>query len=106
MPKETRRILFSPAELNEAMSLLATQSKFPMPPGTLDRVVFDPAKEPALVLTRRIVGSVMPQMFAFRKEEVAAGLILYCRSHKIPLPRNSRRSLVKHDDGAIFVIES
>lgn len=104
MPREVRTITFSQLEVYQAMAEFAARNGRAMPPGTLDRLAFNPQQEPALVMAVRTPGSPIIQKVAFRQAEVAAALILYCRGNRIPLPKNSRRKLESADDGVTLIL--
>ncbi len=104
MPREIRKIVFSADELHQAMVDFASRGGAPLPRGELESLTFDPAAEPALVITQRQRQSALPNRLAFRLAEVVAGLILHCRDKGVPLPRNCRRALAPHPEGIAFDI--
>lgn len=97
MPKEIRTIIFYGREVLQAMAAFASRNKAPMPQGTLDGLNFNPSGEPALTLIIKPMGTPVAQRLAFRKAEVAAALILYCRDKHIPLPKDCCKDLVSRD---------
>jgi hypothetical protein len=103
MPTEERLIIFTPAEVLEAMKEFLQRKDRPMPRGKLDNLSFAPGEEPALVLDISVTGSPIAQRIAFRHAEVAAALIVYCKERSIPLPKASK-SLVNHDGAPAFRI--
>lgn len=103
MPRETRRVVFSHAELHLAMSEYAHHLDKALPSGWMESLAFDPKRDPALVIMRRLEsGSMQPA--TFRLPEVGAALLLFCTNHKIPLPKRGRKGLEKHEDTAAFTI--
>ncbi len=104
MPREDRTIIFSPREVHEALEGFAQRQNMPMPQGTLDAVSFEAGAEPALTVSIKPLGRPVAQRIAFRKAEVAAALILYCRAQKVPLPKNCRKELIAHDGVPAFHI--
>lgn len=105
MPREIRNIYFTAQELHRAMGEFIARSQAPLPTGTLDSLTFEPGKDPALVIRRHELGSDLPRQLTFREAEVAAALILFCRNHKTPLPKECRKRLIKQDNGAALIIE-
>lgn len=105
MPRELRTIIFDHTEVTQAMRAFATRQKTPMPPGIIDTLAFDETAEPALLLSVKPAGTPVAQKIAFRKAEVAAALILYCRERHIPLPKDCRKDLVKREGQPAFLIE-
>lgn len=103
MPTEERLIIFSPAEVLEAMKEFAKNKDRPMPRGKLEGLQFVAKGEPALVLDISQAGSPISQKIAFRHAEVAAALIMYCKERSIPLPKHSK-ALVERDGGPAFLI--
>jgi CheY-like chemotaxis protein len=68
----------------------------PLGNGQAGKVDFDPEREPALILTRRLDNG-QSEATEFSLQDAAAALILFCKTYKIPLPRNCKKSLVRHD---------
>lgn len=95
MAREERTIMFYPAEVHQALAGFAQRHNRVMPPGELEALEFDPRREPALKLKLR--SATQPNSMEFRRAEVAAALILYCRDKRIPLPKNCHKQLVRHD---------
>lgn len=103
MPTEERLIIFSPAEVLDAMKEFTHRKGRPMPRGKLDGITFVPGGEPALVLNISATGSPIAQKIAFRHAEVAAALIMFCKERSIPLPKTSK-SLVDREGAPAFRI--
>jgi CheY-like chemotaxis protein len=103
MPKESRRVIFSHAEIHLAMCEYSQHFGKPLPSGRLESLAFNPKLDPALVLVRRLdTGEALPT--TFRSPEVGAALVLFCQHHNIPLPRKGRKGLDKLEDTACLSI--
>jgi two-component system chemotaxis response regulator CheY len=103
MPKETRRVTFSHAEIHLAMCEYAQRLGKALPAGRLESLAFNPKLDPSLVLVRKLdTGETLPA--TFRSQEVGAALILFCQTHHIPLPRKGRKGLDKDSDTACLSI--
>lgn len=106
MPKEQRRIIFSHEELFQAMAEFSKAGKSGPPlVGKFVSLEFMPQREPALTVTLQPPNSSMPQNIPYRKAEVAAAMIMWCRNKGIPLPKQSNRAFTKIDDQPVLLIE-
>ena len=97
MPKENRRIVFSPAEVHRALLEYSSKHNRPIADGKVDSLLFDPAEDPALVLMiHRLDGQI--EHHSFRLAELGAAIITFCRNHKVPLPHKGKKSLIKVEE--------
>jgi hypothetical protein len=97
VPKENRRILFSPAEVHRALVEFTASRNRPIGEGSVVSFLFDPTENPALVLM--ISGrDGQIESHSFQLAELGAAIITFCRNHKVPLPHKGKKSLIKVDD--------
>jgi two-component system chemotaxis response regulator CheY len=96
MPKEMRRIVFAEHEVTMAMVEYRLRQGAPLGNGQTGKIDFDPERLPAMVMTRRLDNG-QSEVTEFTLQDAAAALILFCKSYKIPLPRDCKKSLVRHD---------
>ncbi len=97
MPKENRRIVFTPGEVHRALLEYTAKHNRPIADGDVDSLLFDPSEDPALVLMlHRKDGQI--EHHSFRLAELGAAIITFCRSHKVPLPHKGKKSLIKVED--------
>ncbi len=103
MPKENRRIVFTPAEVHRALLEYTAQHNRPIGDGTVESFLFDPVENPALILMiHRADGQI--ENHSFRLAELGAAIITFCRSHKVPLPHKGKKSLIKVEDSVAITV--
>jgi hypothetical protein len=93
MITERRQIIFSNDALKDAVQLFRTAYPDRVPHGRIHRVWA--VGEPDLTVHAEIEPSGARRFLEtrFGKPEMAAAVILYCRRHKIPLPRSADKFL-------------
>ncbi len=86
MPGEIRLVIFSEAEVLNAITAYRKRRGKPLP--SSDHVEVTILDKPKIVVTLEIVpeGKQMPIEFVFEGEELAAALIMSCIGRKIPMP--------------------
>jgi len=106
MPSEIRHILFQPPEVVVAIGAYFRRLGRAVPPGVVthcgpERINHESPVRFRMTLEndRSLAGNLVPHGLADAQRilvdgaDLAAALILYCRSHKIPLPANATKSL-------------
>ena len=107
MPSEIRHILFQDAEVAKAVRTYRERTgtvvmSFDSPTYTLDRT--GPGEEVRFSMT---AGSgPHSQTMSASGSELAAALILYCRSQRIPLPAGASKSLQRFGSHLCLVVTS
>jgi len=101
MPTELRHIIFSAAEVTEALGLFSRAQGRTLPCGTTieaalvgaaaaDPIVFRMVVAPDATRGRTATG---PVRLEWSGPELAAALVHYCRSRSIPVPARGSKSL-------------
>ena len=99
MPNEIRQISFQPAEVARALLAYGQHMGKPLPPGSIlaCEPVGDGRTAPVVVqLSIRkddAAKDAPPHVMTVEGAALAAALILYCRSKKIPLPAAAGKSI-------------
>lgn len=95
MSSETRRIIFTSAELIQAISRHRRDEKQPLPESRIrgSKVENGEGPVPRVSLVLDPAGSDGATALDFRPTEVAVALIKFCRLKKIPLPKRAEKSL-------------
>jgi hypothetical protein len=88
MPIESRTIVFSEEELKAALFdfCLAKQRRLPISGFAHLQVSLN-------AQIQATAGQTPAESITLVEHEIAAALIIYCKKHNIPLPRNSKKSL-------------
>ena len=105
MPSETRKLAFSRAELQAALVNYAFRSDMKLPNGNIDKVVVSDEGDTTVRLIFVPMKGDDVREVEFSQEHVAAGIILYCRSQGIPLPRDSRKLLLVENDSVSMIMQ-
>jgi hypothetical protein len=95
MSSETRRIIFTSAELIQAISRHRRDEKQPLPESRIrgSKVENGEGPVPRVSLVLDPAGGDGATALDFRPTEVAVALIKFCRLKKIPLPKRAEKSL-------------
>jgi hypothetical protein len=105
MPSEIRHILFQPPEVVAALGAYFRRVGRAVPPGVIIQCGPEQMNKDAPARFRMTIEDERPlanpvrpsgdaaQCITVDGADLAAALILYCRSHKIPLPANASKSL-------------
>lgn len=95
MSTETRRITFSAIELIQAITRHRRDEKHPLPESRIRgaRVENGEGPVPHVSLVLDPMGGDGASSIDFRPTEIAAALIKFCHSKRIPLPRRAQKSL-------------
>lgn len=95
MPREDRRIIFDSLEVYKAVYALSVQKEIRKPPpGVLVEIVADkddPAKLLATIDNPQEKDSA--RTIEFTRDFLAAALLIYCRTHNIPVSKKARKSV-------------
>jgi hypothetical protein len=103
VPKENRRIVFSPAEVYRALREYTANHNRPIAKGVLVSFLFDPAENPAVVLMISAKDGPV-ENYSFRLAELGAAIITFCKNHRVPLPHKGKKSLIKVDDSVAITV--
>lgn len=103
MPSEIRHILFSPAEVLDAVVQHARRSGRPLPAGSVinTEVVVSVPGAPVRFRVeiapdiRRASADGPNPISEFQAEDLAVALLAYCRSRSIPIPMRAEKALHK-----------
>jgi len=97
MPDETRRLHFSNLELYRALLEHSIRRGRRLPSGRILKVSMHEAPKPGFAVVIDDDLRHENAVVRFDLPSVAAALITYCRSRKVPLPRRARKSLTVVD---------
>jgi hypothetical protein len=104
VPLETRKLEFTEAELQSALVSYALRRERELPESNVDDVIIGAGNNPTVTLNYVPDEPGGESAVEFAGSEVAAALILYCRDHEIPLPRDARKVLVEEDGGLSMIV--
>lgn len=93
MPTEYRRVVFPNQELRQALVNYAGESGEAFPDGEIISVAIPEDSGDTIQVT--VLDTARGATFSknFRTAHVAAALIKFCIDNKVPIPKNSRKSL-------------
>ena len=93
MPTELRRVVFPNQELRQALREYESHGKEAVPDGEI--VAVSILEKPAETVRVTVLDTAQNATFTadFTASYIAAALIRFCIEHKVPIPRNSRKSL-------------
>ncbi len=106
MPREDRRIIFEFQETYKALYALSMQKELRTPPPGLVAAVVAHPTDPTKVLVRiENPHKNMAQDVEFTRDFLAASLMLYCRTCRIPLPKTAQKSVELAPDNVILRVQ-
>lgn len=103
MPREDRRIIFTFDEVFKALYALCMQREIACPqPGVISAIEIDNETENKLIVTISNFQDASERKTPYSRDFMAAALMLYCRTLRIPISRQARKSVELKDDGVIL----
>ena len=105
MPSETRKLAFTQAELQAALVNYALRSDMKLPNANIENIFVSNESDTTVRLVFQPNTADEVKEVEFSQEHVAAGIILYCRSRGIPLPRDSRKVLLVENDSVSMMMQ-
>lgn len=106
MPREDRRIIFEFQETYKALFALCVQKEMKKPPPGLVAAVNQHPDDSTKILVRiENPHSNMVQDVEFTRDFLAAALMLYCRTCRIPLPKSAQKSVELGTDSIILRVQ-
>lgn len=98
MPREDRRIVFSPEDVYRAIYALSVQKQMPKPPpGAITSIVMNPDDPSKIVFHLSNPAQNTEETLDYTYDFVAAALMVYCRGVGIPLPKKAHKSVQMAD---------
>lgn len=104
MPEELRKILFAKDELQAAVVDYCLRSKIRLPDKNIEDLEVRADPEAMVVLKYAATVPGEDSEVELSRDQVAAALIRYCSSIKVPLPRSAQKVLQPGDDGISLLI--
>lgn len=107
MPREDRRITFSYDEVYKAIFALCVQREVKKPPPGIIMAI-EPSTLDNSKLAVRIENPLTggpPFFLEYGLDYLAAALMLYCRTCRIPLPKTAEKSVELGKDGIILRVQ-
>lgn len=106
MPREDRRIYFEFQETYKAIYALCVQNDIKKPqPGMVTEVSAHPADDTKVLIRIENIHDQSKQYIEFTRDFMAAALMLYCRTIRIPLPKTAKKSVEFSPDAVILRIQ-
>lgn len=106
MPREDRRIFFEFQETYKAIYALCVQNQIRKPqPGMVTAVMQHPGDATKAIIRIENVHDKTSQDVEFTVDFVAAALMLYCRTLRIPLPKTAQKSVEYAPDSVILRVQ-
>lgn len=103
MPREERRIIFDYQETYRAIYALCVQKEMKKPPpGKIIAARLKPDDEKAVVFSLENDYEESATEREYTQDFIAAALMLFCRSSRIPLPKGARKSVAFEGDKIIL----
>lgn len=107
MPREDRRITFSYDEVYKAIFALCVQRELKKPPPgiimSVEISTIDPSRVSLRLENPQISAPVM--FLEYSMDYLAAALMLYCRTCRIPLPKTAGKSVELAPDGIVLRVQ-
>ena len=106
MPREDRRIYFEFQETYKAIYALCVQNQIQKPqPGMVTEVSAHPADADKVMVRIENIHDSSVQYIEFTRDFLAAALMLYCRTIRIPLPKTAKKSVEFSADSVILRVQ-
>ena len=102
MPKELRKLVFTSDELQTAAVAYCYREGIKLPKGILKSVTFDADEKVSLNFSALADGGTT--RIWLTRDQIAAAIIRYCRSLRIPIPRLSQKIVNPDGDGIALLI--
>ena len=103
---ERRVIVFPRADFLDAIRRYGERIGKHVPDTAPEQLNFDPSQDIALTIRFPAVfagGSVKD--FVFTRDDVGQALTIYCREHRVPLPKGAAKQIEKFKDGAALSMQ-
>jgi len=104
MPTETRKIQFERDEIRAALIHYALRTEMRLPKETIDKVRVSENGGTVTFVYARQPDMKKPREINFTEQHVAAAVILYCRTHGFPLPREAEKILKPEGTGIAMMM--
>jgi hypothetical protein len=102
---ELRKMIFSENEVRAALINFALRNEIDVPQVNIEEVVIGSREDFSVAFRFAIEDQSDVAEVAFTHEQVAAAMILYCRTQDIPLPRIGKK-VVTADKGSVVMMIS
>lgn len=103
---ERRVIVFPRADFLDAIRRYGERIGKSMPNAAPDMLNFDPSQDISLTIRfPAIFAGGSAKDFIFSREDVGQALTLYCREHRVPLPKGAAKQIEKFKDGAALTMQ-
>ena len=94
MPHEDRRIIFEFQETYKALYSMCVQKEMKKPPpGLVGAVIEHPTDSTMVIVRIENPQTGLAQDVPFTRDFLAAALMLYCKTCRIPLPKTAQKSV-------------
>ncbi len=102
---ERRVIVFPRADFLDAIRRYGERIGKNLPDTAPDMLSFDPAQDIALTVRfPAVFAGGSAKDFVFSRDDVGQALTIYCREHRVPLPKTAAKQLEKFKDGAALTM--
>ena len=101
MPKELRKLVFTRDELQAAAVAFCYREGMKLPKGMLESVTFE---DEYAQLNFSVISEKGPTRIRLTRDQIAAAIIRYCRSLRIPIPRLSQKIVNPDGEGVSMLI--
>ena len=105
MPNEMRKIVFTVEELQAALVNYALRTNKKLPNATIDNILVEEKEGVTANIVYMRDGTEEAKSVEFTPNDVAAAIILYCSTRKIPLPRDAKKVVVPIEDTVGMIIK-
>ena len=105
MPHEMRKIVFTADELQAALVNYALRTNKKLPNATINNILVEEKEGVTANIVYMRDGTEEAKSVEFTPNDVAAAIILYCSTRKIPLPRDAKKVVVPIEDSVGMIIK-
>ena len=105
MPNEMRKIVFTADELQAALVNYALRTNKKLPNATINNILVEGKEGVTANIVYMREGTEEAKSVEFTANDVAAAIILYCSTRKIPLPRDAKKVVVPIEDSVGMIIK-
>jgi len=105
LPSEMRKMVFTKDELQAALINYALRTQQRLPNANIERIKVEKADGVKATIIYARLSDEDPRTVEFDETNVAAAIILYCRTLHIPLPRDARKILIPEDNSVSMIVQ-
>ena len=98
MAQEIRKIIFSEQDMTEIILHYCAKSGLSMPHARMTGFEIDADEGKGILISLKFDDPSLVNKISFNQGEIGAAMIMFCKTQKIPLPKNANKSLALHGE--------